>query len=209
MKSTSNANSRFKSRTSLVLLGAAIAVGAIYGLVAGRSTLTAAAFTRVMQDQSRRPPPHPSKHPIPAIDGAARPDLIPDNVAYRIVLGLLGPPGRPTDLFDRRAFARRVFASDGCALGRDERVDLWASTLLQHVQIYSTRRSILRERADPAAPAEHDLLVRDVTAALQIALGSEASAILDCYVTRVVKTRVNYFESPESPAAARVNAAVK
>ena len=141
-------------------------------------------------------PPHLGAHPIPSIDGAVRPDLIPADVAYGIFLGSLKAPNRPAAQLTRNALARRAFAGSDCGSALDGKVDSWVSTLIAHADAYHAGLSQLDKTPDAGAGrAERELLARDVIVSLHVAIGSEASQLLDCYVTRVVRSKIRYFVS--------------
>lgn len=141
---------------------------------------------------------HGMTHSRPAIDGAVTPDLIPDDVAYSLVLRMLTPDPGPLGERRTRALVRFMYVesipgSPGLAPPRDEEVD----AIMKMVTSYGPRLKAV----DPAIRAtaqrkEHDFASAGRAAAAKAeraAIVTEFRTQLDAELGPAVASRVHRF----------------
>lgn len=147
-----------------------------------------------------------SKHPAPAIDGVITPELIPNDIAYRLFLNSLKPaqrlPQRARAILVRKAFVNEPCGVLGATLDAnrldeavEQQVQRASAAVLSNADKYHSEMAMLEaDRTNVAGSAARTLLVSVTTESLLNSLEPEAVAALQCYMDRVVKARTRYFD---------------
>lgn len=185
-----------------------ISVG-LLGLEGGRATSADSRSEPHIKAGVTAAPSKPNMHALhspPTIDGALTPELIPDIVAQRLLMSSLKGQIGPAN--SRRSRTLRIFSNDGCGVMGShsppvdkpellKSVSEAAAIVLAAADAYHARVSILDSRRDQESSplVERERLVIDTMESLRLALGPEAAAAMDCYVSTVIKPRTRYFAS--------------
>jgi hypothetical protein len=141
--------------------------------------------------------PRHSMHLVPTIDGLKTPEMIPDDVAYRVFL--LSLKGDTTAAFDERRIRRATlaFTADECG-GEHTRVDArlesWLGTLLAIAHQFNKQLAAVPLAGTPTALLDRERIAADAIVDAHRDLGPDGSRVLDCYIRSSVKRRINYFD---------------